>query len=179
MGKGFSPIRGWATAIAVIALSLGAAACGSSSSSGSSSNSVAGSVSSAVSSAISSASSSVQSGGGASGFCGQANQAGLALRKEIQGIGASVGSEPSKVKADLAATLSTLKGIQSAAPSQIQPDIGVFVDYMSQFQSVLAKHNYSVMAAVPELEKLKSDEAKIKAASAHLKAWGKANGCIH
>jgi hypothetical protein len=120
----------------------------------------------------------VQSGSG-SGFCSQANQAGLTLRKEIQTIAASATTEPSKIKSELNATVGTLKGIQSAAPSQIQGDIGVFIDYMTQLQTVLAKHNYNILASVSDLRKLQANQGKIKAASAHLKAWGKANGCIH
>jgi hypothetical protein len=121
----------------------------------------------------------VQSGGGASGFCGQASQAGLTLRKEIQGIAASATSEPSKIKSELDATLSTLKGIQSSAPSAIQSDIGVYVDYMTQLQGVLAKHNYSFMASVADLRKLQANEGKLNSATSHIKAWAKANGCVH
>ena len=122
-------------------------------------------------------SASSQSGGSGSGFCGQASQAGLTLRKEIQAIAASATSEPSKIKSDLNATVSTLKGIQGSAPSQIQPDIGTFVNYMTQLQTVLAKHNYSILASVADLRKLQANEGQLKAATNHIKAWAKANGC--
>ncbi|MGN6380350.1 MAG: hypothetical protein ACTHNU_15455 [Gaiellales bacterium] len=81
------------------------------------------------------------------------------------------------MKQELTATLGTLTGIQNSAPAQIKPDIGVFVDYITQLQSVLAKHNYSVLASVPELQTLQAKEAKLHTATAHIDAWGKANGC--
>ena len=176
MANRFAPVRGGVAVVAVVVLALIAAACGSSSSSSSSSNAAAGSASSAASSASSSVS--VQ-GGSASSFCAGAKQAGLALRKEIQGIAAAATSEPSKVKSELDATLSTLNGIQGAAPSDIKGDIGVFIDYMKQLQTVLAKHNYSVVASVSDLQKLQASEGKLNAASDRLQAWGKANGCTH
>jgi hypothetical protein len=183
MAKGFAPVGVWGARWAVaMLLAVAAAGCGSSSSSNSSPSAAAGSAASSASAAASSAASSASSsvsvqGGSASTFCASAKKAGLDLRKEIQGIAASVNSPPDKVKAEVNATLSTLKGIQSAAPSEIQQPIGVFVDYISQLQSTLAKHNYSIIGSVTDLQKLQANEGKLHAASAKLDAWGKANGC--
>ncbi|MDX6548083.1 MAG: hypothetical protein QOG33_1633 [Gaiellales bacterium] len=148
---------------------LAGAGCGSSS--GSSSSAASTPASTPTSTPTSTASTGTGSGG--SSFCGQARSDFSTLQADLAGL-ASISSTPQRLKATLQTVIAAYQQAEQQAPDQIKPDIATVSTFMSQLNHAFAAHSYDAMQAAPTaLPILKS--AKLKAAFAHLKAWGVAN----
>ena len=156
-----------------VGLALTAAACGSSSSSSSSEGG--GTTPAAISSVTTTPTSSSGDMGGGSSYCAQ----GKDEIKQLQSKLASVGAITSQ-SASLKQYMSTLKdayaNAESNAPSEIKPDITEIVDFINKMDAAFAAHGYNLQQSAPTIEPLfLQNQAKLKAAGKHLKAWAVAN----
>ena len=147
-------------------------------SSGSSTTSSSGSSSSSSSSTTTSSSSSSSS---SPSFASAKNCAQLAsmASKVSQSLAATTGQGG---KLDLSKEADLLKALASAAPSEIRGDFQTFADAYTKFAAALSKAGYTLgqtptaaqIAALTEASKAFSSP-KLKAAEAHLTAWGQKN----
>jgi len=151
---------------AVLAL---AAACGSSSSSSSSGGGGGGG--------------STSSGGGGvatlsdSSFCSLAKKWSKQESKQITTL--TNLTRPTGMKAFYTTLAKDYQSVIAVAPSDIKPSLDVLYGDFTQLTSILAKHNYNIEKAAPDLASVQGifNSAKTKAAIAKLDAWGKANNC--
>ena len=71
------------------------------------------------------------------------------------------------------------QSVIAVAPSDIKPSLDVLYGDFNQLTSILAKHDYDIQKAAPDLAAVEGifTSAKTKAAIQKLDAWGKANNC--
>ena len=161
--------------VCVVASTALAAACGSSSSSSSSAPGASGTTLPSVTTSPSSSS----SGGGVSDatFCDVARKWKAQEPKELQSLssletGASLKAVWTKLGQDYSKVI-------AIAPSDIKPSLEVLYGEFQKLNDILAKHNYNIQQAGPDIEAHRSlfDNAQTRQAVAKLDAWGKANSC--
>jgi hypothetical protein len=143
---------------AVLAL---AAACGSSSSSGGGSGGGGGGVATLSD----------------SGFCNLAKKWNKQQSKQLTTL--TNLSDPAGMKAFYTTLSKDYQSVIAVAPSDIKPSLEVLYGDFNQLTSILAKHDYDIQKAAPDLASIEGifSSAKTKAALAKLDAWGKANNC--
>ncbi len=161
---------------AVVAL---AAACGSSSS-GSSTN-TGGGGGGASSSGGGGSTPSINGGGGSlsdSSFCSLAKKWSKQENKQVSAL-TNLGSGPAGMKAFYTTLSKDYQSVIAVAPGDIKPSLVVLYGDFTQLTSILAKHNYNIQKAAPDLASIEGifNSAKTKAAIAKLDAWGKTNSC--
>jgi hypothetical protein len=148
-----------------------AAGCGSSSSSGTSSGS------STPTTTPPSTSTPTSSGGGSlsggSGFCGQAKSDVSDLNKNLAAL-ASISYTPARLKADMQTIIAAYQKAEGEAPDAIKGDITTVAQAMVKLNQIFASHNYDPVASGAAAAPL-FNNAKMKNAFAHLKAWAVAN----
>lgn len=152
-----------------------AAACGSSSSSPSTTTAGAGGGSSSTS-----APSTSSGGGGISGssFCDVARKWKAQLPNETKAL-TNLGSGPAYVKAVYSRLGQDFQALIAVAPSEIKPSMQVLDADFVKLNAILAKANYNVIKAAPELAKNRQlfNSPATKAAELKLKAWASTNSC--
>jgi hypothetical protein len=152
-------------AIALLSVVLAlAAACGSSSSSGGGSGGGGG------------------GGGGVatlsdSSFCNLAKKWNKQQSKQLTTL--TNLSDPAGMKAFYTTLSKDYQSVIAVAPGDIKPSLEVLYGDFNQLTSILAKHDYDIQKAAPDLASVEGifSSAKTKAALAKLDAWGKANNC--
>jgi hypothetical protein len=149
-----------------------AAGCGSSSSSGTSSGS------STPTTTPPSTSTPTSSGGGGSlsggsGFCGQAKSDVSDLNRNLAAL-ASISYTPARLKADMQTIIAAYQKAEGEAPDAIKGDITTVAKAMVKLNQIFASHNYDPVASGAAAAPL-FNNAKMKNAFAHLKAWAAAN----
>jgi ABC-type phosphate transport system substrate-binding protein len=152
------------------------AGCGSSSSSNSSSAATA--ASSATSTATTTATSSSGGGGGSASdaaFCGEAKATAQNLEKVDAQI-AAVGT-PTAFKTLLNNDMSAYSKLVADAPSDISADAQTLETSFNKVIAFFTKYHYDIQQAAPHIGELNGliNSPKVKAAQAHLKAWGDSN----
>ena len=151
------------------------AGCGSSSSSSSSSAATA--ASSATSTPAATTATSSSGGGGASdaAFCGEAKATAQNLEKVDAQI-AAVGT-PTAFKTLLNNDMSAYSKLVADAPSDISADAQTLETSFNKVIAFFTKYHYDVQQAAPHIGELNGliNSPKVKAAQAHLKAWGDSN----
>jgi hypothetical protein len=140
-----------------------AAGCGRSSSSGTSSGSSPTTTPPSTSTPTSSGGGSLSGG---SGFCGQAKSDVSDLNKNLAAL-ASISYTPARLKADMQTIIAAYQKAEGEAPDAIKGD-------MVRLNQIFASHNYDPVASSAAAAPL-FNNAKMKNAFAHLKAWAVAN----
>jgi hypothetical protein len=143
-----------------------AAGCGSSSGSGTSSGS------STPTTTQPSTSNPISSSGGSS-FCGQAKSDVADLNRNLAAL-ASISYTPKRLKADMETIIAAYQKAEGEAPDAIKPDITTVTQAMVKLNRIFAAHNYDPVASGAAAAPL-FNNAKMKNAFAHLKAWAVAN----
>jgi dienelactone hydrolase len=133
-----------------------------------------------VSTASTMATSDDSSGGSlsASGYCGEAKQLDAKLKSELSGISADA-SAPTKLKQLVTDEQAAIAKAVSDAPSEIKSDMETIQAAVTPFFQTLQKYDYSLAKAAPHLDSQSFDSPKVKAATARVQAWAKANHCTN
>jgi hypothetical protein len=154
---------------------LGFAACGGSSSSPSTTTAGAGGGSSSTSAATT-----TSGGGGISGssFCDVARKWKAQVPNETKVL-TKIGSGPAYVKAVYTKLGQDFQALIAVAPSDIKPSMQVLDGDFVKLNGILAKANYNIIKAAPELAKNRQlfNSPATKAAEKKLAAWAKTNTC--
>jgi hypothetical protein len=152
-----------------------AAACGGSSSSPSTAAAGASGGSSSTS-----APTTTSGGGGISGssFCDVARKWKAQLPNETKAL-TNLGSGPAYVKAVYSKLGQDFQALIAVAPSDIKPSLQVLDADFVKLNQILAKANYNVVQAAPELAKNRQlfNSPATKTAEKKLKAWANTNSC--
>ena len=166
-----------ASTLCIAAMLAVCAACGSSSSSNSSSAATAASSGTSTPATTTATSSSGGGGGSVSNtaFCGEAKSTAQTLEKVDAQI-AAVGT-PTAFKTLLTNDQSAYSKLVSNAPSDISADAQTLEASFNKVIAFFAKYHYDIQQAAPHIAALNGviNSANVKAAEAHLKAWGDSN----
>lgn len=130
-------------------------------------------------------SSSSSSGGGGGGgatlsdssFCSLAKKWSKQENKQVSTL--TNLTDPAGMKAFYTTLAKDYQSVIAVAPSDIKPSLDVLYGDFTQLTSILAKHDYNIQKAAPDLAAVEGifSSAKTKAALQKLDAWGKANNC--
>ena len=157
----------------MVGLALAGAACGSSSSSGSSSTSTPVLTSTPSEASTSTASSGDMSGG--SSYCAQGKKELDELRTKLASVG-QITSQSDRLKQYMSTLKDAYSNAESGAPAAIEPDIAEIVDFINKMDAAFAAHNYNLLQSAATVQPLfLQNQAKLKQAGRHLKAWAVAN----
>jgi hypothetical protein len=167
-----TPIASTLCIAAIVAI---CAACGSSSSS---SSSAATAASSGTSTPATTTATSSSGGGGSlsdAAFCGDAKATSKSLQQidsQIAAAGTAQGFQTL-----LTNDQSAYNKLVSEAPSDIHADAQTLQVAFNKIIAFFAKYHYDIQAAAPHIQTLDGviNSPKLKAAEAHLKAWGDSN----
>ncbi len=90
-----------------------------------------------------------------------------------------IGSGPAYVKAAYTKLGQDFQALIAVAPSDIKPSMQVLDADFVKLNAILAKANYNLIAAAPELAKNRQlfNSPASKAAEKKLKAWANTNSC--